>query len=42
LNQQNKAAEEQGIPDMLQDGILKILKGMTSLDELGRVIDLGN
>lgn len=37
-----KAAEDQGIPDMLQDGVIKILHGITSLDELGRVIDLGN
>lgn len=38
----NKAAEDQGVPDMLQDGVIKILHGITSLDELGRVIDLGN
>lgn len=38
----SKAAEDQGIPDMLQDGVIKILHGITSLDELGRVIDLGN
>ncbi len=36
-----KAAEAQGIPSMLQDGLLKILRGVTSLDELGRIIDLG-
>lgn len=36
----NKAAEDQGILNMLQDGIIKILNGLTSLDELGRVIDL--
>jgi len=35
-----KAAEEQNIPSMKQDGILKALAGITSLDELGRVIDL--
>ena len=36
----NKAAENQEILNMLQDGVIKILKGITSLDELGRVIDL--
>ncbi len=36
----NKASENQGILNMKQDGILKILQGMTSLDELSRVIDL--
>lgn len=36
----NKAALDQGILDMKQDGIIKVLKGITSLDELGRVIDL--
>lgn len=36
----NKAAEDQGIPNMLQDGVIKILKGITSLDELSRVIDI--
>ena len=35
-----EAARPQGIPTMLQDGILKILTGMTSLDELGRVVNL--
>jgi type II secretory ATPase GspE/PulE/Tfp pilus assembly ATPase PilB-like protein len=34
------AAESQNILDMKQDGILKILKGISSIDELGRVIDL--
>ena len=34
------AAQEQGIMDMRQDGVIKILKGITSLDELGRVIDI--
>lgn len=38
----NKASENQGILTMKQDGILKILRGITSLDELGRVIDLEN
>ncbi len=36
----NKAAENQEILNMLQDGVIKTLKGITSLDELGRVIDL--
>lgn len=35
-----KASKNQGILNMKQDGIIKILKGITSLDELGRVIDL--
>jgi len=35
-----KAAESQNILDMKQDGILKALKGISSIDELGRVIDL--
>ena len=35
-----KAAESQNILDMKQDGILKILRGVSTLDELGRVIDL--
>jgi type II secretory ATPase GspE/PulE/Tfp pilus assembly ATPase PilB-like protein len=35
------AAREQGIPTMTQDGVIKVLKGVTSLDELGRVVDLG-
>jgi type IV pilus assembly protein PilB len=36
----NKAAEDQGILTMKQDGIIKILQGVTSFDELHRVIDL--
>lgn len=36
----NKAALDQGILNMKQDGIIKVLNGITSLDELGRVIDL--
>jgi type II secretory ATPase GspE/PulE/Tfp pilus assembly ATPase PilB-like protein len=36
-----KVAEPQGILTMLQDGVLKVLKGVTSLEELSRVIDLG-
>ncbi len=35
-----KAAEHQGILDMRQDGILKVLQGVTSIKELQRVIDL--
>jgi type II secretory ATPase GspE/PulE/Tfp pilus assembly ATPase PilB-like protein len=35
-----KAAEDQNILDMKQDGIIKILKGISTIDELGRVIDL--
>ncbi|MBN2093973.1 MAG: type II/IV secretion system protein [Candidatus Zambryskibacteria bacterium] len=36
----NKAAEGQNILSMKQDGIIKVLKGVTSLSELSRVIDL--
>ncbi|MBU6431482.1 GspE/PulE family protein, partial [Patescibacteria group bacterium] len=35
-----KATAHQGLLDMKQDGILKILKGLTSISELERVIDL--
>lgn len=35
-----KAALPQHILDMKQDGVLKVLDGTTSLDELGRVVDL--
>ena len=35
-----KAAKHQGIRRMAQDGAVKILKGVTSLDELGRVVNL--
>lgn len=34
-----KAAIPQGIFNMQEDGILKVLKGVTSMDELGRIID---
>lgn len=37
----NKAAEDQGILNMKQDGIIKVLRGITTLSELARVIDLG-
>jgi len=35
-----KVAADKGFLDMRQDGVIKILKGITDLDELGRVIDL--
>ena len=35
-----KAARPQNIRRMAQDGIVKVLQGVTSLDELGRVVDL--
>ena len=35
-----EASEHQGIPTMQQDGILKVLAGITSLDEVSRVLDL--
>jgi type IV pilus assembly protein PilB len=35
-----KMAEGQGILNMQQDGILKVLRGITSLDELQRVVEL--
>jgi len=35
-----KAAKHQKIRRMAQDGIVKVLQGITSLDELGRVVDL--
>lgn len=35
-----KAAAPQGIPSMLQDGVRKLLTGLTSLSELQRVIEL--
>ena len=34
-----KVARAQGVPNMQEDGILKVLKGVTSLAELTRVID---
>ncbi len=36
------AAEHQGIMDMAQDGVTKILKGYTDLAELKRVVDLAS
>ncbi len=35
-----KAALSQGLLDMRQDGIIKVLRGVTSFEELDRVIDL--
>ncbi len=37
-----EAAKGQRIPTMAQDGVTKVLSGMTSLDELERVVDLSN
>ena len=34
------AARPQGIPTMAEDGVVKVLQGLTSLDELERVIEL--
>jgi type IV pilus assembly protein PilB len=34
------AAASQNLLDMKQDGVIRILKGITSMDELGRVIDV--
>ncbi|HEY4515980.1 MAG TPA: GspE/PulE family protein [Candidatus Paceibacterota bacterium] len=36
----NQAAENQGMLTMKQDGVIKVIKGVTSLEELERVIDL--
>lgn len=35
-----EASRPQGIPTMAQDGIIKALQGMTTLEELGRVVDI--
>lgn len=35
-----KAALPQGILDLKQDGVVKVLKGITTLDELSRVVDM--
>lgn len=35
-----RAARPQGIIDMREDGVIKLLKGITSLEELYRVIDM--
>ena len=34
------AAKDQGILTMLEDGVVKVLKGVTSMDEVRRVIDV--
>ena len=34
------AAKKQGILNMQQDGILKVISGITSLEELGRIVEL--
>jgi type IV pilus assembly protein PilB len=39
-NEIAKLAAKQGYLTMLQDGILKVLAGLTTLDELGRAVDL--
>lgn len=36
----SKEAKYQNIPNMTQDGIIKVLQGITSLEELRRVIDI--
>ena len=35
-----KAALPQGLLDMSQDGIIKVLQGVTSIEELRRVVDI--
>ena len=35
-----KAAQPQGIPTMAEDGVMKVIRGETSLPELQRVVDL--
>lgn len=37
-----EAAAKQNIPTMAEDGISKVLRGVTSLEELQRVVDLSN
>ena len=36
----SEAAKSQGILTMAQDGVMKVLKGITSIDELIRVVEL--
>ncbi len=36
-----KASKDQGLLSLIEDGVLKVLQGVTTLSELGRVIDLG-
>ncbi|MBI3633390.1 MAG: type II/IV secretion system protein [Candidatus Vogelbacteria bacterium] len=38
----NKAAIPQGILNMTEDGIIKVLRGITSFDEVERVVELGS
>lgn len=35
-----EATAKQGIPSLREDGIIKVLEGMTSLEELGKAVDL--
>lgn len=37
-----RVAEKQGILDMSQDGVIKILKGVTTFEEVQRVVDIKN
>ena len=37
-----RAARPQGIRRMAEDGVVKVLEGVTSLEELGRVVDIEN
>jgi type II secretory ATPase GspE/PulE/Tfp pilus assembly ATPase PilB-like protein len=37
-----EAAKPQGIPSMQEDGLMKVLAGLTSFDEVSRVLDLHN
>ncbi|MHB1316712.1 MAG: GspE/PulE family protein [Minisyncoccota bacterium] len=37
-----KASLTQGILDLKQDGVIKVLQGITTLDELSRVVDMEN
>jgi type IV pilus assembly protein PilB len=34
------AAQTQGIPSLKEDGIIKVLEGLTSLEEIGKAVDL--
>lgn len=37
-----KAAEQQGLLTMGEDGVLKVLRGVTTMEELSRVVDLAH
>jgi len=37
-----EAATHQAIPTMVHDGVEKVVRGITTLDELQRVVDIGN